>query len=317
MIFDTHAHYDDEWFDEDREALLRGLSSRGIGTVVNVGASMRGSRESVALAKEWPFVYASVGVHPDHAPAMCEADIVELRALAADEKVVAIGEIGFDYGHEDELTDEERSAQRKAQEHWFRRQLALAAELELPVIIHSRGAEGDTLAVMREYAEAFGPNGRFSIVNEYADAARSDDCFAATREHADTLNPDNSFVSGVESLSFSGKSFPGGIIHCFSGSPETAEAYRKLGFHIGVGGVITFKNARRLPDVVASAPLEQIVLETDAPYMAPVPFRGKRNDSGYLPYVVAKIAEIKGVSEEDVIRTTTETARQLFAIREL
>ncbi|MBO4653434.1 MAG: TatD family hydrolase [Lachnospiraceae bacterium] len=285
MIFDTHAHYDDEWFDEDREALLRGLSSRGIGTVVNVGASMRGSRESVALAKEWPFVYASVGVHPDHAPAMCEADIEELRALAADEKVVAIGEIGFDYGHEDELTDEERSAQRRAQEYWFRRQLALAVELELPVIIHSRGAEGDTLVIMKEYAEAFGENGRFTV--------------------------------GTESLSFSGKSFPGGIIHCFSGSPETAEAYRKLGFHIGVGGVITFKNARRLPDVVASAPLEQIVLETDAPYMAPVPFRGKRNDSGYLPYVVAKIAEIKGVSEEDVIRTTTETARQLFAIREL
>ena len=285
MIFDTHAHYDDDWFDEDREALLRGLSSRGIGTVVNVGASMRGSRESVALAKEWPFVYASVGVHPNHVPAMCEADIEELCALAADEKVVAIGEIGFDYGHEDELTDEERSAQRKAQEYWFRRQLALAAELELPVIIHSRGAEGDTLVIMKEYAEAFCENGRFTV--------------------------------GKESLSFSGKSFPGGIIHCFSGSPETAEAYRKLGFHIGVGGVITFKNARRLPDVVASAPLEQIVLETDAPYMAPVPFRGKRNDSGFLPYVVAKIAEVKGISEEEVIRVTTDTAGRLFGIKGL
>ena len=262
MIFDTHAHYDDDWFDEDREALLRGLSSRGIGTVVNVGASMRGSRESVALAKEGPFVYAAVGVHPDHAPAMSEADIEELRVLAAHEKVVAIGEIGFDYGHEDELTDEERAEQRKSQDYWFRRQLALAAELELPVIIHSRGAEGDTLAVMKEYAAKL----------------------------------------------------KGGIIHCFSGSPETAEEYRKLGFHIGVGGVITFKNARRLPDVVASAPLSQIVLETDAPYMAPVPYRGKRNDSGYLPYVVARIAEIKGVSEEAVIRITEENARQLFHI---
>ncbi|MBP5353769.1 MAG: TatD family hydrolase, partial [Lachnospiraceae bacterium] len=116
MIFDTHAHYDDDWFDEDREALLRGLSSRGVGTVVNVGASMRGSRESVALAAEWPFVYAAVGVHPDHAPQMTEADIDELRTLAANEKVVAIGEIGFDYGHEDELTEEERTEQRKAQE---------------------------------------------------------------------------------------------------------------------------------------------------------------------------------------------------------
>jgi hydrolase, TatD family len=262
MIFDTHAHYDDDWFDEDREALLRGLSSRGIGTVVNVGASMRGSRESVALAAAYPFIYAAVGVHPDHAPEMTEDDIAELRALAADAKVIAIGEIGFDYGHEEDLTAEERDRQRAAQEHWFRRQLELAAELSLPVIIHSRGAEGDTLAVMRE--------------------------------HAGTL--------------------PGGIIHCFSGSPETAEEYRKLGFHVGVGGVITFKNARRLPDVVASAPLSQIVLETDAPYMAPVPFRGKRNDSGYLPYVVAKIAEIKGVSEEEVIRVTEENARKLFCL---
>ena len=265
MIFDTHAHYDDDWFDEDREALLRGLSSRGIGNVVNVGASMRGSRESVELAKEWPFVYAAVGVHPDHAPAMTEADIAELRALAGNKKVVAVGEIGFDYGHEDELTDEERAEQRKAQEYWFRRQLALASDLSLPVIIHSRGAEGDTLRVMQECADML----------------------------------------------------IGGIIHCFSGSPETAEAYRKLGFHIGVGGVITFKNARRLPDVVASAPLSQIVLETDAPYMAPVPYRGKRNDSGYLPYVVAKIAEIKGVSEDEVIRVTEENAKQLFHMEDI
>ena len=285
MIFDTHAHYDDDWFDEDREALLRGLSSRGIGTVVNVGASMRGSRESVALAGAWPFVCAAVGVHPDHAPQMTEADIAELRALAGNDKVVAIGEIGFDYGHEDELTEEERDAQRAAQEYWFRRQLALAAELSLPVIIHSRGAEGDTLAVMKEYAEAFAGDSGFAI--------------------------------GGERVSFSGNEFRGGIIHCFSGSPETAEAYRKLGFHIGVGGVITFKNARRLPDVVVSAPMSQIVLETDAPYMAPVPFRGKRNDSGYLPYVVAKIAEIKGIPEDEVIRITEANARELFGLADI
>ena len=268
MIFDTHAHYDDEWFDEDREALLRGLSSRGVGTVVNVGASMRGSRASVALAAEWPDVYAAVGVHPDDAPKMSDADIEELHALAGQKKVVAIGEIGLDYGHEDELTDCERDRQRATQAYWFRRQLALAAELSLPVIIHSRGAEGDTLAIMREYAASF------------TDSATC----------------------------------PGGIIHCFSGSPETAAEYRRLGFHIGVGGVITFKNARRLPDVVAEAPISQIMLETDAPYMAPVPFRGKRNDSGYLPYVVAKIAEIKGISEEEVIAVTTANARTLFGI---
>ena len=263
---------------------------------------MRGSRESVALAKEWPFVYAAVGVHPDHAPAMSEADIEELRVLAAHEKVVAIGEIGFDYGHEDELTDEERAEQRKSQDYWFRRQLALAAELELPVIIHSRGAEGDTLAVMKEYRNAFFETVDAKAVKDRMPGEETTEC-AGKR-----------FAVGETQVSLSDKSFRGGIIHCFSGSPETAEEYRKLGFHIGVGGVITFKNARRLPDVVASAPLSQIVLETDAPYMAPVPYRGKRNDSGYLPHVVAKIAEIKGVSEEAVIRITEENARQLFHI---
>ena len=268
MIFDTHAHYDDDWFDGDREELLRGLFSGGVDTVVNVGASMEGSRASVALSEQYPFVYAAVGVHPDHAPQMTEADIEELRQLARRGKVVAVGEIGFDYGHEDELSEEERDAQRAAQKYWFERQLALAEELSLPVIIHSRGAEGDTLSVMREWAER-----------------------AAQKP-----------------------GFRGGIIHCFSGSPETAEVYRRLGFHIGVGGVLTFRNARRLPDVVAAAPLSQIVLETDCPYLAPVPHRGERNDSTLLPLVVAKIAEMKGISEEEVIRITAGNARQLFGI---
>ena len=271
MIFDTHAHYDDDWFDEDREALLRGLSSRGVGTVINVGASMRGSRASVALAAEYPFVYASVGVHPDDAPAMSDADIEELRELAGRDKVVAIGEIGLDYGHEEDLTEAERNVKREEQKYWFRRQLALAAELSLPVIIHSRYAEGDTLAIMREYTERFNK----------------------TEGH-----------------------FPGGIIHCFSGSPETAAEYRKLGYHLGIGGVLTFKNAKRLPEVVDEAPMRQLVLETDSPYLAPVPFRGKRNDSGYLPYVVEKLAEIKGIPREDVIRITADNARSLFGIAE-
>ena len=273
MIFDTHAHYDDDWFDGDREALLRGLSARGVGTVVNVGASMRGSRASVALSEQYPFVYASVGVHPDDAEKMTEEDMAELRTLAGASKVVAVGEIGLDYGFDEETSEEERTRLKELQHVWFRRQLALAAELALPVIIHSRGAEGDTLAVMREYAESF----RGTAANAH-------------------------------------RTFKGGIIHCFSGSPETAAEYRKLGFHVGVGGVLTFKNAKRLPDVVASAPLSQIVLETDAPYMAPVPFRGKRNDSGYLPYVVAKIAEIKGIPEEEVIRVTAANASALFSL---
>ncbi len=268
MIFDTHAHYDDDWFTKDREELLRGLFEKGVDTVVNVGASMEGSRASVELSERYPFIYAAVGVHPDYASQMTEADIEELRNLSRHGKVVAIGEIGFDYGHEEDLTEPERDAKRDAQRYWFKRQLALAEELSLPVIIHSRGADGDTLSVMREWAErAAGKPG-----------------------------------------------FRGGIIHCFSGSPETAEEYRKLGFHIGVGGVLTFKNARRLPDVVNQAPLSQIVLETDSPYLAPVPHRGERNDSSLLRYVVAKIAEIKGISNEEVIRVTAANARLLFGI---
>ena len=217
MIFDTHAHYDDDWFDADRDEVLRSLAAHGIGTVVNVGASMEGARASVALSEAYPFVYAAVGVHPDYAQQMTEADIEELRSLARQAKTVAIGEIGFDYGREEELTEAERDAKRAAQKLWFKRQLALAEEVSLPVIIHSRGADGDTLSIMREWAEQ------------------------AVKKPG----------------------FRGGIIHCFSGSPEIAEEYRKLGFHIGVGGVLTFKNARRLPDVVTAAPLSQIVLETD------------------------------------------------------
>lgn len=268
MIFDTHAHYDDDWFTKDREELLRGLFEKGVDTVVNVGASMEGSRASMELSERYPFIYAAVGVHPDYASQMTEADIEELRTLSRQGKAVAIGEIGFDYGHEEDLTEPERDAKRDAQRYWFKRQLALAEELSLPVIIHSRGADGDTLSVMREWAEK------------------------ASKKPG----------------------FRGGIIHCFSGSPETAEEYRKLGFHIGVGGVLTFKNARRLPDVVNQAPLSQIVLETDSPYLAPVPHRGERNDSSLLRYVVAKIAEIKGISEEEVIRVTAANARQLFGI---
>ena len=268
MIFDTHAHYDDDWFDEDRDELLRGLSANAIDTVVNVGASMEGSRASVELSVKYPFVYAAVGVHPDYAQQMTEADIKELKELSRHDKVVAIGEIGLDYGHEEDLTEAEREAKRSAQKYWFKRQLALACEVSLPVIIHSRGADGDTLSVMREWAEEVSKK----------------------------------------------PGFRGGIIHCFSGSPEIAEEYRKLGFHIGVGGVLTFKNARRLPDVVAAVPLSQIVLETDCPYLAPVPHRGERNDSSLLRYVVAKIAEIKGISEEEVIRVTAGNARQLFGI---
>ena len=270
MIFDTHAHYDDDWFDADRDEVLRSLSAHSIGTVVNVGASMEGARASVALSEEYPFVYAAVGVHPDYAQQMTEADIEELRSLARQAKTVAIGEIGFDYGHEEELTEADRDAKREAQKYWFQRQLALSEEFSLPVIIHSRGADGDTLSVMREWAEG------------------------ASKKPG----------------------FRGGIIHCFSGSPEIAEEYRRLGFHVGVGGVLTFKNARRLPDVVAAAPLSQIVLETDCPYLAPVPHRGERNDSSLLRYVVAKIAEIKGITEEEVIRVTAANARQLFGIKE-
>lgn len=255
MIFDTHTHYDDEAFDADRDEVLTGLFAEGVGAVVNMGASMRGAMESVELAKTYPFVYAAVGIHPDHAGELDEEKLAQLRELSKNEKVVAVGEIGLDYYWD--TTDHE------TQKHWFGRLLNLALEENLPVVIHSRDAAADTLEIMKEYYKKSG---------------------GALK----------------------------GVVHCFSYGTEMAKEYLSMGFFLGIGGVSTFKNGRKLKEVIEMTPVEQIVLETDCPYLAPEPFRGKRNSSDKLKYVVAAIAQTKGISEEEVERITWENAERLY-----
>ena len=258
MIFETHAHYDDQAFEEDREPLLNRLQEQGIGIVINIGASLASSYASLALAEQYPFVYAAIGVHPDETKELTEENFNELPAMIKHTKAVAVGEIGLDYYWD--------STPRDVQKYWFERQLALALQYDLPVVIHSREAAADTLAVMKEwYAKSGG-----------------------------TLS---------------------GIIHCFSYGPEIAKEYTKMGFYLGVGGVVTFKNAKKLKEVVQTVPLELLVLETDCPYLAPVPHRGKRNDSGNLHYVAEEIAALKGITVEEVIRVTEENAKKLYRIK--
>lgn len=256
MIYETHAHYDDEKFDEDRVELLSHLlRENGIGTVVNVGASLRGCKASIELAEKYEDVYASVGIHPEDVDNLTEKDLEWLKSVATHEKVVAIGEIGLDYYWVKE--EEARANQR----YWFERQLEIADIVDLPVIIHSRDACDDTLYTIRNYNK---------------------------------------------------RSVPG-IIHCFSYSKEIAVEYIKMGWYIGVGGVVTFKNGKKLVETVKEIPLDRIVLETDAPYMAPEPHRGTRNCSIYLHEVAAKIAEIKNVSIEEVERVTYENALKIYS----
>lgn len=253
LIVDTHAHYDDHAFDEDRDELLAGLKSQGVGTVINVGASWRGCAEAVRLSRKWDFIFAAVGVHPDETGCLDEEKMCQLAAWTSQEKVIAIGEIGLDYHNDVEP--------REFQKEWFIRQMELANETELPIIVHSRDAAQDT----------------WDIVSAHAGRRK-------------------------------------GVIHAFSASAEMARQYIDMGFYIGVGGVVTFKNGRRLKEVVADVPIGSILLETDAPYLSPVPFRGKRNQSGNLIYVVQMIAQLKGITEEEVIEATGHNARTLFGI---
>lgn len=256
MIFETHAHYEDEKFDQDRDELLASMHAHGIAGIVNVGSSLETTEKSIQLAERYGFIHAAAGVHPSEIGCLDEEGFGWLQEQAKHPKVVAIGEIGLDYYWEKEGAVQERQC------YWFRRQLALAKEAGLPVIIHSRDAAADTLAIMRE---------------AYA------------------------------------MQIPG-VIHCFSYSAQMAEEYVKMGYYIGVGGVVTFKNAKKLKEVVEKIPLEHLLLETDCPYMAPEPYRGKRNSSLYLPHVVAKIAEIKGVTEQEVIRVTEQNACTMYRL---
>ena len=253
MLFDTHAHMDDRAFHEDRDALLMGLKEKGVGLVMNPGCSLESSRNAVALAEKYDFVYAAVGSHPDVADEVNESVLEEYRKLCKlSNKVKAIGEIGIDYHYE----DIPRELQLKA----FRMQMELARELKLPVIVHEREAHEDGMAVVKEFPDVTG------------------------------------------------------VFHCYSGSAEMARQLVDLGWYIGFTGVLTFKNARRAIETAASIPVDRIVLETDCPYMAPEPFRGKRNDPGYIFRMAEKLAEIRGLSVEEIQNITTENGKRLYRI---
>ena len=253
MLFDTHAHFDDEQFDADRDEVLKSLKSYGVGNIVNIGSSMKTSRTSVALAEKYDFVYAAVGVHPSETGELCETDIDELKRLAANPKVRAIGEIGLDYHYPDDV---EPSIQKK----WFVRQLELAKELDMPVVIHDRESKGECLEILKEH----------KISN--------------------------------------------GVVHCFSGSAETAREILKLGMMISFTGVLTFKNAKKAIAACAAVPLDRLMIETDCPYMSPEPHRGKRNFSGYVEFVARKMAEIKGVSYDELADITERNAKRFYGI---
>lgn len=255
MIIDTHAHYEDRRFDEDRKELLSSLLSSGVGLVVNASASMEGARETLALTERFANVYGMLGIHPEDAGKVTKDDLQWLKAQCRRDKIVAVGEIGLDYYWEE-------NPPREVQCLLFREQIRIAKEVGLPINVHSRDAAKDTMDM---------------ILEEDAPAC-------------------------------------GGIIHCFSYSPEIALEYVRLGFYIGIGGVLTFQNAKKLKAVAAAVPSESIVLETDCPYLAPDPFRGKRNDSSYLTYVVKALAQIKGCTEEEITRITEENARKVYRL---
>lgn len=255
MIFETHAHYDDTAFDTDREELLCGLNSCGIGRVVNISSSLQSCTRTVELMEKYPFIYGAVGIHPSDSGELKEEDISLLKRLCSHEKCVAVGEIGLDYYWK----EPDPSVQKK----WFVRQLSLARETELPVVIHSRDAAKDTIDIMKA-------------------------------EHAEEI---------------------GGVIHCYSYSRETAKSFLDMGFFFGIGGVLTFKNGRKLKEAVEYLPMDRIVLETDSPYLSPEPNRGKRNSSLNLPYVVKALAAIKGISEKETERITWENACRLYRMK--
>jgi len=254
MIFDTHAHYDDEAFDDDRIQLLDSLPGRGVGAVVNSGSSLKACQNTVELMEKYPYVYGSLGVHPSDSGELTEETFSWLTQACRREKCVAVGETGLDYHWQEPGAD--------LQKKWFARQLNLAEELKLPVVIHSRDAAKDTLDIMKA-------------------------------ERAERI---------------------GGVMHCYAYSKEIARELLDMGFYFGIGGVLTFKNGKKLKEVVEFLPMEYIVLETDSPYLAPEPNRGKRNSSLNLPYVVKALAEIKKLPEEAVERITWENACRLYRL---
>lgn len=255
MIVETHAHYDDEQFDQDREEILESLSEKGIDYVVNVGASIETTRRTIDLMDKYPFIYGAIGVHPSETAELNEENFNWLKEVSKHPKTVAIGEIGLDYYW--------KEPEKDIQKVWFDRQMELAKEVKLPVIIHSRDAAKDTLDMI--------------------------------------------VASSIRKV--------GGVIHCFSYGVEMARSYLDMGFYLGIGGVVTFSNAKKLKEVVEYAPLERILLETDCPYLSPVPNRGKRNSSLNLPFVVNEIARLKNIEAERVMEITSNNAKLLYQIK--
>ena len=249
-IFDSHAHYLSEAFDDDRDELLTHLLQTDVCNIIEAATDAESSKQAVTIAHRYPSLYAAVGIHPGEALNVAEDDLAVIRQLASDEKVVAIGEIGLDYHYED-------CCPRDIQHHWFRRQLELANELSLPVVVHDREAHEDTVLTLKEFE-------------------------------------------------------PRGVVHCFSGSVETAREIIKLGLYIGIGGVVTFKNAKKLVEVAAAIPEDRLLLETDAPYLAPVPHRGHRCDSSMIAFTAATIAEIRNTTPDHILHCARENAQRLF-----
>lgn len=254
MLIDSHAHLDDKRFDRDRDNIIKDLKNNGIELVVNIGADLKSSIASVSLAEKYPNIYATVGVHPHSAKDMDDSTIEILKSLAKRDKVVAIGEIGLDFYYD----NSPRDVQRK----WFKEQLKLAKELNLPVVIHSREAQQETFDTLKEAQDG--------------------------------------------SLR--------GVLHCYSGSKEMAMEYIKLGFYISIAGPVTFRNARVLREVAEAVPLDKLLVETDCPYLTPEPHRGKRNEPIYVKYVAGTIADIKGISYEELAKATNRNTKELFGI---
>ncbi|AOY75486.1 TatD family hydrolase [Clostridium formicaceticum] len=254
MLFDSHAHLDDGRFDEDREEVIIEAQKRGLQYILNPGADLQTSMKAVALAEKYDMIYAAVGVHPHDVKDMDENTLSALKSLCSREKVVAIGEIGLDFHYD--------HSPRETQRKWFRKQIELAKEVELPIIIHDREAHGEVFDILQEY-----------------DAGEI-----------------------------------GCVMHCYSSSVEMAREYIKRGIYISLAGPVTFKNAKKTYEVAQHIPLEWLLIETDCPYLAPVPYRGKRNEPAYVTYVANTIAEAKGISFEEVVRKTNENARRLFKI---
>jgi TatD DNase family protein len=252
MIFETHAHYDDDKFNEDREVLLNAMEEHGIHRIVNVSSDRDSIAKTINLTKQYSFIYGAVGIHPSDCGELEKSEIEYIRESSRESKIVAIGEIGLDYYWD--------NVSRDVQKWWFEAQMEIARDEKLPMIIHSREAAQDTVEIMK--------------------AARAEEI--------------------------------GGVIHCYSYSKEIAKIFLDMGFYIGIGGVVTFKNAKKLKEVAEYVPIDRIVLETDSPYLAPVPNRGKRNSSQNLPYVAQQIAELKGISYDEVVQKTYKNALRLY-----